>query len=450
MTQAIVLGAGISGLSVALELQAQGVDVKVLEASQRPGGAIGSIRHEGFLAELGPHTVAGSNAAVETFLHRTGLSERRLVANAESKRRFAVRDGRVFALPGNPLDLLKTEYLSGAAKLALLREPLAGPARDDVDESVTMFVKRRLGEEILEYGIDLMINGIWAGDPNRLSMRHAFRKVWGLESDYGSLIKGGIKKAKAAKEDPGPKFSKELFSFPEGNQELALKAAAMLDVEYDANVVALESGKKWSVKFTQGGKKRSLKADLVVSALPGWVLADLPIDKMSTGFLHALNYPSLAVETFAFRREDVDHPIDGFGMLVPKVENRRILGALFTSSLFSGRAPDGYVTMAVFSGGLRDPQMSQMPRDARRKIVLAEVADLLGVHGSPVWEYESYWEEAIPQYEVGHGRIVVEIEALERRHPGFFVSGNFRDAVSVPDLIASGTELGQRAAQYLD
>lgn len=445
-----VLGAGISGLSAALELRERGIDVVVLESSDRAGGAIGthSDSASGFVAELGPHTIAGSNAAVERYLKRTGLETERLFANAAAKRRFGVRDGKVHALPGSLKEAMNSEYLPPSTALALLREPFVPRREDEIDESVSLFVKRRLGEDLLDYGIDLMINGIWAGDPNRLSMRHAFKRVWGLERDYGSLIKGGMNRAKEAR-GAQEKFSKELFSFAGGNQTLTDRAADLVDVKLNHHVQSVRPGEGgWKIVSKHKRRKVEHTVAAVISTIPGWAVGQVSWP-FKPEFPEKLTYPALAVTTFGFRREDVMHPLDGFGMLIPKVEDRRILGALFTSTLFPGRAPDGHVTLAVFSGGLRDPEMAQMDASSREAIALGELRSLLGVHSEPVWKYESLWEKAIPQYEVGHGKFLVEMEAIERRHPGLFLGGNFRDAVSVPDLIASGEAKAARAALFL-
>lgn len=444
-----VLGAGISGLTAALELQELGCEVVVLEASTQCGGAIQSHRDQGFLAESGPHTIAGSNAAVEKLLDRLGLQGKRCVAGAAAKRRYAVRNGRVHALPSSLSEAVKSEYLSKAAGLRLLAEPFVEPRHDDIDESVTMFVNRRLGEELMDYGVDLMINGIWAGDPNRLSMRHAFKKVWGLERDFGSLIKGGMKRAKEASKAP-VRYSKELFSFEGGNQDLVDALVARLDVKTShkvESVLSVEGG--FEVVSRHKNRKVKHRVDSVISTVPAWALGEMAINGVRPSFPKRLSYPKLAVTTLGFRRADVPHPLDGFGMLIPKREERRILGALFTSSLFPGRAPKDHITLAVFSGGMRDEEMALCPPQERLQVILSELQSLLGLRGEPVWTYERVWERAIPQYEVGHGKIIVEIQALERSTLGLWIGGNFRDAVSVPDLIAAGEQQAHRAAHFL-
>lgn len=444
-----VLGGGVSGLSAALELQEMGVEVVVLESTDHCGGAIHSHRENGFLAESGPHTVAGSNAAVEKLLDRLGLQGNRCVASTAAKRRYAVRNGRVHALPSSLSEAVKSEYLSKAAGLQLLREPFVEPRLDDIDESVTSFVNRRLGHELMDYGVDLMINGIWAGDPNRLSMRHAFKKVWGLERDYGSLIKGGMKRAKEASKAP-VRYSKELFSFEGGNQALVDALVARLKVKTSHSVESISSKDGgFEVVSRHKGRKVREQVDSVISTVPAWALGKIAINGVCPRFPDRLSYPKLAVTTLGFRRIDVPHPLDGFGMLIPKAEGRRILGALFTSSLFPGRAPEGHVTLAVFSGGMRDEEMATCSAEERLEIILTELRALLGVKGEPVWKFERVWDRAIPQYEVGHGKIIVEIQALERMTPGLWIGGNFRDAVSVPDLIAAGEQQAQRAAHFM-
>lgn len=440
-----VLGAGISGLTAAWRLEQAGVDYTVFEASSRAGGAIGSTRRDGFIAERGPHTFLNSQAVFDAMIGDLGLEEKRLWANAQANKRYTVKDGRAVALPMSPADFFSTDLFSGAAKAALLREPFVPPRHDEVDESVTSFVKRRLGQEFLDYGVDLLVNGIWAGDPNRLSMRHAFKKMWALEAAKGSIFKGGIA---AGRDKTRRKGATRIFAFEGGNQTLVDALVARVRPVFDAPVVGLKSVREgWSVKV--GGKNPGThRFDHVISTMPADALASaLPVEETRL-VAERLNYPAVAVCTFGFKRSDVGHPLDGFGMLVPQVEGRNILGVMFTSTLFDGRAPSDHVTMAVFVGGMRHGEKAQMEPGARREMVLAELKDLLGVRGAPVFEHAEFWARAIPQYEVGHGDVLVWLQALERKHSGLWVSGNFRNAVAVPDLVLQGVEVAERVLKH--
>lgn len=437
-----VLGAGIAGLTTAWRLAKNGAEVVVYEASDRVGGAIGSVSKDGFLAETGPHTFLNSQAAVDDMIADLGLETERIWASETAKKRFTAKDGVPVALPMGPGDFIKTDLFSGTAKLKLMNEPFV-PKRDDgIDESVTSFVKRRLGQEFLDYGVDLLVNGIWAGDPKRLSMRHAFKKVWALEANNGSMIKGGFAKSKQKNRR---KNASRIFAFKQGNQQLVDALAARLDVRVSTPVHAIEpDGEGWMVTT---GKTTHERFDAVVSCVSAHALARLFPTQDTQKIAKRLYHPPVAVLTFGFRRQDVGHPLDGFGMLLPDVENRDILGVMFSSTLFEGRAPADHVTMAVFVGGARHQANAKLPKNQRRTLVLNELRALLGVTGEPVFEYEHIWPEAIPQYEVGHGDVLVWAQSIEKKNPGLYLSGNFRHAVAVPDLIASSIQLADNISK---
>ncbi len=432
-----VIGAGISGLCTAYHLQKLGADVTVFEASPRVGGAISSFRDGEFLAEEGPHTILNSNPEVDRLVDELGISGQRVFANGVSNKRFAVRDGRVQAMPMSPPAFAQTPLYSTAAKLRLLLEPFIEPS-DQPDESVTSFVERRLGEEFLNYGVDLMVNGIWAGDPNRLSVRHAFKRMYGLERDHGSLIKGAINMGRNRAEDAA---RPHMFAFEQGNQTLTDALASKLDeVILDAPVVKLQrKDGRWTIRFRKSGGTRSRRVDAVVLTAPLYAQSSITIEidgkVLQPSMPVDIEHPSLAVLTLGFRREDVGHPLDGFGMLVPEVEERDVLGAMFTSTLFPKRAPDGHVTMAIFIGGSRHGELLDLNFEDRKALALAELKDLLQVRANPVWHHEKIWYQGIPQYEVGYGKNLAAMQAIEKQCPGLYLHGNFRDGVAVPDLI---------------
>lgn len=430
-----VLGAGISGLTTAWRLAKNGAEVVVFEATDRVGGAIGSFSKDGFLAESGPHTFLNSQADFDDLISDLGLESDRVWASDTAKKRFTVKSGTPVALPMSMGDFVSTDLYSTASKLKLMGESFVPRRDDEIDESVTSFVKRRLGTDFLNYGVDLLVNGIWAGDPNRLSMKHAFKKIWVLEAEHGSMMKGGYAKTKNKNRRPN---ASRIFAFRHGNQELVDALADRLDVRLSTpvfGIAAKDTG--WEVTTRRGTKKSVDRFDAVVSCVSSDALATLFPSPDARQIAARLYHPPVAVVTFGFRRKDVSHPLDGFGMLLPEVENRQILGVMFSSTLFENRAPTDHVTMAVFVGGARHEAHARMPKNARRTLVLNELRELLGVTGEPVFEHEHLWPKAIPQYEVGHGDVLVWAQAIERKNPGLYISGNFRNAVAVPDLIST-------------
>lgn len=442
MTQKIaILGAGLTGLNIGWHLEKAGVEFTLFEAADRVGGMIQSWREGGFLAEHGPHTILASRPEVDELIEELGLSEQRVWANEESKKRFTVRDGVVSALPMSPRGLLDTPVYSGTAKLRLLAEPWIARRDDEVDESVTGFVTRRLGEEFLDYGVDLLVNGIWAGDPSRLSAKHAFKRLYALEREHGSVLRGAIAKARSSSGGV-PK----MFAFRNGNDTLTSEMGKHLThrIKLEHEVTDLSrTSKGWKVSAQCGTKTRSQTFDRVVSTLPTWRLSSI-LNEASR--FDDIDYPPVGVVTFAFRRDDIGHPLDGFGLLVPERESFEILGMMFTSTLFDHRVPGpDYCTIAVFMGGSRHrSHVAEWTAMRRREVALADIRRLLDLGGEPVWEHQAMWSRGIPQYEVGYSRQLAAMQSFEDEHPGLMLAGNYRQGVAVPDLIAQAKVIASR------
>ncbi len=435
MTDVAVIGAGISGLVAARRLQQLGADVTVYEAADHVGGPMRSEREDGWLAEWGPHTILESNDTLRELVDDLGLSSERQVANREAAKRFVVRDGTPKALPMGPQDLLTTDVFSAKAKLALLREPFV-PRRDDgVDESLTNFVERRFDDELLTYGFELIVNGIWAGDPNRLSVRHAFPKMFALEREHGSILRGAIAKMRSGDRSTRP----SMIAFRTGNGALPRALAAEIgDLRLGTAVRTIRRDRTWSVS----GKR----FDAVVSTLSAPQLLAIDFDGATPPIdvLSDVAYPRVSIVTLGFRRDQVEHPLDGFGMIAPMVENLDILGSLFTSTLFDGRAPDGHVTIASFVGGLRRPDLAALDDAEKVARVRTALRRTLGAKGEPAFSRVFDHLQAIPQYEVGHGRVFARLDAFEIANPGFYFAGNLRSGISVPDLVERSTLLAER------
>jgi oxygen-dependent protoporphyrinogen oxidase len=442
-----VLGAGITGLSAAWHLRQAGATVVLFEASDRVGGVIESIREDGWLRETGPNSVLEGPPELADAIAATGLESRRLYAGEAAKNRFVVRHGRLQPMPASPGSFLRTRLFSSRAKLRLATELFRARGRRSAEESVAEFTVRRLGREFLDYAIDPFVGGVYAGDPARLSVRHAFPKLLALEQEHGSLLRGAIAKRNSRGGPAG-----RLFSFPDGLAELPLALARELGaaVRRRTPVLALRrQDGAWAVVHERGGETRTERFSAVICALPGDALARLPIAGVpNSGGLSALldiEHPPVATVFTGFRREDVTHPLDGFGLLAPRVEQRRILGTLFSSSLFPGRAPAGHVALTTFVGGSRQPALGGLDDPELLRLVQAELAALLGVRAPPVFARVRRHPRAIPQYTLGYDRFQAACTAAEASAPGFYIGGNCRDGVSLSACLAAGKRLALAA-----
>ncbi|MCF6237796.1 MAG: protoporphyrinogen oxidase [Candidatus Marinimicrobia bacterium] len=446
-----VIGAGIAGLTIAFKLKQAGWRVSLYEASPRVGGAIRTKKQQGFLAELGPNTVLETSPKVAELIDAAGLTGEKIYANDSGQKRFIVRENKPVALPGSPIAFILTPLFGLLTKLKLIREPFI-PAWDNrYEESLADFVLRRLGQEFLDYAINPFVAGVYAGDPGQLSVKHGFAKLYALEQEYGSLIKGQIKGAKKRKKSAEQsKQSARMISFKGGLGTLPEILASRLgtDLETNTKVTALSREKdKWIVQVRcDDGAEKTEHADHVIYAGPVYHLEELTLNGANVqGFseLAEIHHPPVTTLTLGFKREQVDHPLDGFGMLVPEVEQLNILGALFTSTLFPDRAPEGHVTITVFLGGVRQPDLTKLADSELIKTVMADLSSLLGIKGSPVFHLMKRWLKAIPQYNVGYGKYKAILSGLEKQHPGLHFTGNYCSGISVADTIKHASELAE-------
>ncbi|HBL25217.1 MAG TPA: protoporphyrinogen oxidase [Acidobacteria bacterium] len=429
----LVVGAGISGLTAAFWLRRAGWRVAVLEAAPRTGGSIETWSEGGWRFEMGPNTVLESRAEVGRLLREAGLAASRIVAAPTGKRRFLWKQDRLVPLPGGPLGFLTTPLFSAGAKLRLLREPWIGRPPEGTEETIARFVTRRLGPEFLRYAVGPFVSGVYAGDPDRLSVRWAVPKIASLEAEHGSLIRGALARRK------GPQPGGAMFSFPPGLEELPRRLAEQVgDVRTGVaatRILRREGG--FTVETTAG----PVTATRVLLAVPADVAADLlaEVTVERSRLFAEIPYAAVAIVSLGYRRSDVAHALDGFGFLAPRGEGLRVLGCLFPSQLFPDRAPEGRVALAAFLGGRTDPVAVTLDDAQLLAAVEDDLRRALGVRSAPVLTRVRRWPRAIPQYEVGHGRFVERAAEIEREIPGLFLGGNYLRGVSVADCMCNAT-----------
>ena len=474
MKSVAIIGAGITGLTAAFYLKRQGVPVTVYEASGRVGGVIQSLRSDGYLAEFGPNTLLETSPKIGQLVRDAGLAARRLDPDPKAGARYVVRYQRPIAMPGSPLGFFTTDLFTLRAKLAVLREPFVTPRRDGVEESIAQFVVRRFNQEFLDHAIDALVAGIYAGDPNKLSVTHAFPKLKALEDRYGSLIKGQIfgarerrRRGEVAK-DRAPKFS-----FDEGLQVLPDMLAAPLGAAVRLNTAVTKltrTSDGWSLTLRANGQESPAEHSAVIYCGTAFKLAELQIEgdaprsssageslaagrergiQLDLATFSAIRHPPVASVVLGFRREDVAHPCQGFGLLIPRIEGFKILGTIFSSALFPNRAPAGHLTLTSYIGGERYPELAALPPEELYDLVRQDLRVLLGATGPPTFKHCMVYPRAIPQYNVGYGRFKAAMTQLEARAPGVFLAGHYRDGVSLSDSIVSGCNVVERIQEFL-
>jgi len=450
MAAVAIVGAGLTGLTAAYRLKQRGARVVVYEASDRIGGSIKSERRDGYLAELGPTSMAAPSPSVAGLLSDLGLDASRVSASAAARNRYIVRRGRLVRLPMSPAELLTTRLLSNVAKLAIFGEPLVEAGDSPLEESVAAFIRRRFNQEVLDYIVNPFIAGIFAGNPEQLSVRHAVPRLHALERTHGSVMKALVQMMKARRAaPPGPGA---VISFRDGLQEIpeALGRELHSEVRLRSPVTQLRAGSRgWTV----GAAFQTPELfDAVVYAAPAHSLDEIDLDLAASERLSTLSsilHPPVAVLALGFRRDQVTHPLDGFGFLTPEVERRRVLGVIFSSSLFLDRAPAGHVMLTAFVGGTRDPDFVQADPQTLTARVLDDLRPLLGTRAEPTFRAVQVWPKAIPQYVLGYGRFKEIADDVERRNSGLVLAGTYRDGVSLGDAIGSGEQAAARIGELL-
>ena len=443
---ALVVGAGLSGLVVAYALRESGMRVVTTEIADRPGGVLATRERDGFRYETAANSALDDGVNFGPLLRSLGIEGERIDTAKTAAKRFVVRDARLQPLPMSPPALLTTSTFSARAKLRLLREPLVPKRATDREESVADFARRRLGDEWLDYAVDPFVSGVHAGDPEALSVQAAFPRLHALEQAHGSLLLGQLRRARARK---GP--TPASFSFRGGMQTLTDALAARVDVLTGTRTsISPQSDGSFDVVLTGSRATNRLRARCVVLATPADAASELvaTFAPQAEHPLQAIAYAPVAIVVAAYRREDVVHPLDGFGFLVPSRERRAILGTLFSSTMFEGRAPPGHVLLTTFIGGQRNPHSAALDDDSLQATVARELRELIGA-GDALWMETVRWPRAIPQYTLGHGERIAAIDRATAHLPTLFFSANWRGGVSLADCIARSHRTAASVAEAL-
>jgi oxygen-dependent protoporphyrinogen oxidase len=464
-----VLGGGVTGLAAAYRLARMGHSVRLFEESDRLGGVIRTEMTDGWLVEGGPASLRETSPLIPVIMKTVGLNGARVNAAPSAKRRYIVRDGRLVPLPSSPAGLLFSGILSPLGKLRLLTEPLTRPKPHAPDRSFAQLVREHCGREVVDYIAQPIAAGIYGGDADKLSARHAFPGLWDMEHLHGSFLRAHNAHVEACRKRADNVFP-TIFSFRRGMQTLTHGYVLQLPadvISLRARVEGLVPGPRWHVIWrdmrgqpAQAGPDWSQSDDsgrqvegfdAVIAALPAPALARLEFGERNVRPLAALadlEHASVATLFLGYRREQVSHPLDGFGLLAPAREKRSILGVTFSSSVFPDRAPEGHVALTVMAGGVLQPEISRLSAADLLAAVTPDLRALLGVKGEPVFMRHTFWPRAIPQYNLGHQRFNEAMSKCEKANAGLFIGGHVRDGVSVGNCICSGERLAERAAAH--
>jgi oxygen-dependent protoporphyrinogen oxidase len=446
-----IVGAGIAGLAAAFELQQRGLTVRVLEASDRAGGVIATERFDGWVIDAGPDSLLVQKPAAVALCRELGIADR-LVSTLPPRTAYILREGTLHPIAegsflGFPISahaLATASLFTPGGRLRMALEIVMPRGDSGQDESVASFVRRRFGQEAVDYIADPLLAGIHAGDADKLSMRSLFPRLVDAERQTGSVIRA----FRALRVKPSPQGA--FVSLPGGIAELVETIVAALapgTLVFHARATDVRRTHGYVVDTAQG----PVRARALVVATPAYAAGALlrGVDTTLAGLCERMSYASTATVAFGYRRDQIAHPMRGSGFVVPSVERQALLAGTWVTSKWPGRAPEGHALLRGFLGGGRDPKRLDRPDAELIETAREELTDLLGIRGSPLFTRLYRWTKQSPQYEVGHQQRLAAIEERVAAIPGLFVTGSGFRAIGIPDCIADGREIAARASDFL-
>ncbi|NIG57360.1 protoporphyrinogen oxidase [Chitinophaga sp. Cy-1792] len=441
----IIVGAGISGLSIAYELQQRNIPYVVLEAGNHGGGTVKSLHVNGFELDAGPNSIAASPEMME-YLQQLGLGNDILIASAAGKNRFLVRNRQLHAVSPHPFKIIGSKFIGGASKWKLFTERFRKSTPPAGEETVTAFVTRRFSSEIAAYVFEPILSGIYAGDPDRLSIAEVLPMLPRWEREYGSITKGVMK-------EKGAMGGRKIISLKGGNATLTntLQQKLHTPVRFNAAVNAVQSATDgYTVSYIENGIAGQLHASQVIFTSPaystGVVISKL--DAAVAKLLQQVEYPEMGVLHVGYDASAIANPVNGFGFLVPHAEQLHFLGVINNTAIFPTKAPEGKVLFTIFTGGARQQHyLQQYDHAVLQQKILKELGELLGISAAPVMQHFEVWPKAIPQLNVGHEKLRAAVTGFEKTHPGIHIAGNYLHGVAVPALIKYASELADTIAK---
>ena len=438
---ALVIGAGISGLVCAYALRKASIDALCVDAADTPGGVIRTEHRDGYLLELGPQSF-NATATIVNLCGELGIADQ-LIAAPHKAPRFILIDGQLRPAPLSPLQA--SSFFGLGTKLRFLRDMFWRSTPPAHDESVADFARRKLSIEFLERVLGPFVSGIYAGDPEKLSLRSAFPILYEAEKSSGSVVRGllfGRKKGEKPRQRP------TLQSFRNGNQTLIDALAAQLGPSLRCGVSAKSIYQRlqqsssnepaaFEVNLVADGREETLTAERVFIATPTMQAAQLlrDVDANYSTTLDSIDYAPVAVASLGYAKSDVNHDLNGFGFLIPRSAGTQILGTIWNSSLFSGRAPQAHLLLTSFVGGATNRAVALQSPEQLAATAHRELSSILNITQPPKFSHVQIWPRAIPQYAIGHSVLMDQLNTLHKKHPNVTLIGNYTHGPAIGAVI---------------
>lgn len=442
-----IIGGGISGLAVAYFLNKAGFDLTLFEAENETGGKIKTLNDKGFIIDLGPNTAIESNPILKDIFIEMGSYEKLLYADEASKNRFILKDKKLHKLPLSPTDFFKSDLFSFKSKIRLMMEPLIPKCKGEI--TIAEFVRKRLGQELLSYAINPFVAGVYAGNPEKLSLKYAFPKLFQLQDKYRSLVIGAVMTARERKKRKEKvKTEAPIFSFKNGMMSLPFIIQNILKGKIKLNTKVKRVIKKldrFEIEINEGERIEAGFSDVIIS-VPAYSASSIlmSLSPPLGNALKEIEYPPIAVVITVYREKDVGFKERGFGFLVPEIEKRKILGTLWNSYMFRDRTPEGYLLFTTFIGGARQPELVMKSEAELINIVQQELKEIMQIENEPIYFLVKKWEKAIPQYNQGYEKIIDEIEKFQIKEKGIHFCSNFIGGISLSDCIINAKNMADK------
>ncbi|MBI5420602.1 MAG: protoporphyrinogen oxidase [Deltaproteobacteria bacterium] len=465
MPRITIVGAGISGLCTAhylvkvLSSAGREAEIILFEAEKVPGGKMRTIREDGFNMEWGPNGFLTNKPHSLELVKELGIEDRLARSSDLARKRFIYSSGKLHRLPETPQAFFTSRLLSLSGRLRVLGEPFAPGPPAGVDESLGDFAKRRLGREALEKLLDPMVTGIFAGDPDRMSLRSCFPMIHDLERKYGGLVKGMIalqkeRRRTGEKREMSAGPGGVLMSFDFGVQTLIDVMADRLSEGLHAGVAVRKVSRRegrFLLSIEENGQRGEIDTDALVLATPAYTAAEAlaPLDTALSEALSGIPYSPVSVVALGYEKATLGSPLDGFGFLIPRGERRKILGALWDSSVFPNRAPEGKALIRAMVGGVRGPELAALPSGELIGLAREELRAIMGITAAPLLARAFFHDKGIPQYLVGHGKVLERIDARLSAFPGLYLNSNAYRGIALNDCVLQSRLTAERIAKEL-
>lgn len=450
----VVIGAGISGLSAAFFLKQKGFDITVFEKRGIAGGTIETQHENGFIFDCGPSYLIESSQIISKMIDDLGLDDQIIYASKSAVKRYIVRKNRLHELPMKPSVLIKSNLLSIKAKLRLFAEPLIRRSSEGFYLSVAEFITRRLGREFLDYIINPLAGSVYAGNPESLSVKSSFPKLYQLEENFGGLVWGTYKSLKERKKSSeNKKLSSRILSFRDGLSAFPKSMAKFLgkNLLLNCEVKKIEKDDdRYLITFLSDGRNTLLHADAIISSVPAYTASELfsNFDEKLKNHLTEISYAPVLVLFLAYKKESVKRHLDAFDILIPAKERKSFLSAICASQIFPSRSISNTISFTLFVGGTRDTEILTLDKEYLFMKVRGEFETLLGITDEPVYTAYKFWPKAIPQYSIGYIEHENYIGYFEKKFPGIFLIGSYHNGISIGDCIKNAQNAAEAAASF--